>query len=351
MDNVNTNNIDTNAAANNVATSAENVTHNNDTNSQTADASLETAFDQLATAWDANNREDGIQDLSNLSKDSTSTPGASVSNSQPEDGNNGDNSEGLGDNSSPEENKNTPNANLDYQQLYQQMLEEKKLQQQNISLLSSRLTELSEQYQNLKHSVKEREESAAKKEVDTVAPEIQELYELYPDIATAVDKMIESKTKSAKESIKEEQQQQNMQLQQSVQYMAQQQFVNKVLSVHPDLPELIQNNVLRNWADGLDSVSKAGAHHIMQYGSADDIISLVNQYKSSTQKAVTPSNQTKTVNETLINKVKSAMSVPSNRQEPIATNNSGKPRFNNEDEAFAALAKDYEMSHGFRRML
>ena len=317
---------DINTVAASTATSTENL--DNSTTNSTADTHLDAAFDKLAQEWNGTSTDAPVED-SDKSQSDVSTSGERVQESQPEG-----NAEVV---QQPAE---QPSQSLDYQQLYQQTLKERELQQQNMNLLYDRLNDLSDRYQSLKQDTVKQPEM-----VKTETPaEVQELYELYPDIAKAVDKMIETRTKSVQKSVEDTTESKALQLQQAVQTLAQQNFINKVVAAHPDMPQIMQSRVLHSWVDGLDSIQKAGANHIMQYGTADDIIDLVSKYKSyksgSTNTSTQPSGS-------LVEKVVQAMSVPSNRQEPSVINKTNEPI--SEQAAFDALAKDYERTFGWRK--
>ena len=316
---------DINPAATTQVTSAENM--DNSTTNSTADTHLDAAFDKLAQEWNGTSTDASVEDSDNSQSD-VSTSGERVQESQPEG-----NAEVV---QQPAE---QPSQSLDYQQLYQQTLKERELQQQNMNLLYERLNDLSDRYQSLKQEATKQPEVSK-----TETPhEVQELYELYPDIAKAVDKMIETRTKSVQKSVEDTTETKSLQLQQAVQTLAQQNFVNKVISIHPDMPQIMQTRALHTWVDGLDPIQKAGASYIMQYGSADDIIGLVSQYKTAATK---PANTTTQTTENLVDRVKNAISVPSNRQEPAVI----KPQETVSEQAtFDALAKDYEKTFGFRR--
>lgn len=317
---------DINTVAASTVTSTENL--DNSTTNSTADTHLDAAFDKLAQEWNGTSTDAPVED-SDKSQSDVSTSGERVQESQLEG-----NAEVV---QQPAE---QPSQSLDYQQLYQQTLKERELQQQNMNLLYDRLNDLSDRYQSLKQDTVKQPEM-----VKTETPaEVQELYELYPDIAKAVDKMIETRTKSVQKSVEDTTESKALQLQQAVQTLAQQNFINKVVAAHPDMPQIMQSRVLHSWVDGLDSIQKAGANHIMQYGTADDIIDLVSKYKSYKSGSTNTSTQP---NGSLVEKVVQAMSVPSNRQEPAVINKTNEPI--SEQAAFDALAKDYERTFGWRK--
>ena len=308
---------DINTVAASTATSTENL--DNSTTNSTADTHLDAAFDKLAQEWNGTSTDAPVED-SDKSQSDVSTSGERVQESQLEG-----NAEVV---QQPAE---QPSQSLDYQQLYQQTLKERELQQQNMNLLYDRLNDLSDRYQSLKQDTVKQPEM-----VKTETPaEVQELYELYPDIAKAVDKMIETRTKSVQKSVEDTTESKALQLQQAVQTLAQQNFINKVVAAHPDMPQIMQSRVLHSWVDGLDSIQKAGANHIMQYGTADDIIDLVSKYKSYKSGSTNTSTQP---TGSLVEKVVQAMSVPSNRQEPAVINKANEPI--SEQAAFDALAKN-----------
>ena len=317
---------DINTVAASTATSTENL--DNSTTNSTADTHLDAAFDKLAQEWNGTSTDAPVED-SDKSQSDVSTSGERVQESQLEG-----NAEVV---QQPAE---QPSQSLDYQQLYQQTLKERELQQQNMNLLYDRLNDLSDRYQSLKQDTVKQPEMA---KAETPA-EVQELYELYPDIAKAVDKMIETRTKSVQKSVEDTTESKALQLQQAVQTLAQQNFINKVVAAHPDMPQIMQSRVLHSWVDGLDSIQKAGANHIMQYGTADDIIDLVSKYKSYKSGSTNTSTQP---TGSLVEKVVQAMSVPSNRQEPAVINKTNEPI--SEQAAFDALAKDYERTFGWRK--
>lgn len=224
----------------------------------------------------------------------------------------------------------------DYRQLYEQALRERDVQNAQLGLLYSRLGDLSDKYQELKLS-----QSSTQDVKQTMPTEVQELYDIYPDIAKAVEKLIESKISSTEEGIKKELEPKTAQVQQQLQQVAAQSYVNRVLSVHPDTMQLVQSNALRKWIDTLEPLQKTGADYIMKYGSADDVIGLISRYKVQIKPSVKTTTSTQSSEDDLVKKVIAAMSVASNKQEPSTV----KPKveeYTSTEDAFNALAKKYE---------
>jgi hypothetical protein len=263
----------------------------------------------------------------------------------------------------------------DYRQLYEQALRDKEAAS---NLWATRMAALSEQYQSLKsaartqavdntqtwhapdmdvplgtYPVTSSTSTMDDPSIETLkakSPAVKELFEYYPEIATAVSELIETKSNHIAKTVEE----QVKPLQQTLQQQTAQQLYTKIATAHPDIQELIQGNKLRQWADSLEPVMRTGANAIMQYGNADEVISLINQYKLSTGKAAGLANATSTPATTapahprekeIINRVMSAMSVPtgdrSSQIRQVVT-----PTFSSEVDAFDAIAAEYESKYG-----
>lgn len=247
-------------------------------------------------------------------------------------------------NAQPDNDRTSENLNLfsqDNQQLYAQLVQEKDAK---IQLLHSRLSELSDQYQSLKAEANRKVETPAE------SAEVQELYDMYPELARALDKIIDNKVTETKKNIEETITPQTLQMQRQLQELAQQNYYASIMRVHPDLPAIAQSGALKNWVNNMsDPTQKAGAEWIMNYGSADQVVNLVSQYKNMQGISAKPVNKNTTQkpnttnNDELIKRIVNAINVPSNKQEPTLANNGlGVPQYSNEQEAFVALAKEYE---------
>lgn len=243
-----------------------------------------------------------------------------------------------------------------------QQLQNKLHEKENeVALWASRLNELSAQYRELKDSNKSQSNSAedntSSSGSTTQQPSraIQDLYDIYPEVAEAVTEMMEAKTKDMRKAFEEAMNQRVIPIQQQLQQNAYEQNLNKILAAHPDTLQIVRSGALHTWADSLDPIRKAGAKHIMQYGTADTVIDLLTQYKnslgtnvgSSSSSVNTSSNSTSsTINaDELAKKVLSMINTPSTSQEPTILPTKQAPVYSTDEEAFNALAREYEASH------
>ena len=234
----------------------------------------------------------------------------------------------------------TQTPSEDYKELYLNTLREKEAQ---VNLYATRLAALSEQYQSLKENSKASDTPDADTIVDNASPAVRELFETFPEIAQAVQEMIDAKTRSVETTLQEQVNPIKMTLQQ--QYA--EQFRNKITAAHPDVQDIIKSRSLEKWVDTLDPVAKAGADTIMKYGNADELISLLNMYKSGSTAAAAATNNvpmskgTQTPTPALVNKVMAAMAVPNTNKTERLTQEVT-PVYRTESEAFDALVKEYE---------
>lgn len=293
-------------------------------NNNSDSVSLDDAFNELATDWE------------NLGTDPSSTEGAANGDSSENQETPAANEPNVSESESQPASSDTPSE--DYKQLYENMLKERELQQSQMGLLYGRLNEISDKYQELKNSIDKKPAKEA-----TIPAEVQELYEIYPDIAKAVEKMIEGKVSETKTSIEKSFEPRTNEVQEQIRQMASQNYLNQIMSVHPDVMQLAKSGALRNWVGKLDPLQRTGAEFVLQYGNAQDVINLISQYKTSVGKAAPVKNNT-TGEDAIVKKVLAALATPSNKQEPSVSAPAGKTYASTED-AFNALAKEYEASH------
>lgn len=313
----------------------------NSARNSAAEQSLESAFNNTVNGWERNAYGDNLEDDSDIEDSEETQEGGSIS-----DEDEAVQKSQLGDEAKSQPETRIPAENAsghDNQQLLSQLLQEKDNQ---LQLLYSRLNDLSTQYKTLK------EETSKKVETKEAVPaEVQELYETYPELATAIDKIVESKVNVTKKTIEETLTPQTAAMQQQLQEMAQQQYISKIMQVHPDLPQIMQSNALNKWIATLsDPVQRAGAEWITRYGTVDNVVQLISQYKSSQQGFSTPAQSvnnrstvtptTSTADDDLVQKIVNAISVPSERQAPTPTRK--RREYATTTEAFKALANEYE---------
>ena len=268
----------------------------------------------------------------------------------------------------------TPDTNVfnsDNSVSVEQLQAQLREKENEINLWASRASQIAAQYQELKaRSTNSPESDTTKHEApenthsEQQSESVKEFFEIYPDIAEAVNQMIEERSKRTAQKFENVLNERVIPIQQHIQQSAAQQFTNKILAAHPDAAQLVQSKQLRNWVETLDPLMRAGAHTIMQYGNADEVISLISQYKmaqGNPGSSVSSSSFTPTTNDRsnssnvqvredeIARKVFAMMNTPSNSQEPSIVRQTEVPMYKSEEEAFEALARDYEKNLRERR--
>lgn len=171
----------------------------------------------------------------------------------------------------------TTTSTIDYQQLYEQSKQESDAK---IGLLYNRLNDLSSKYQAM---LDMSQTSSTKKESENASDEyqesLQEFKEVYPDIAKAVEHMIRKEVEGTRKSVEDVIGQQVQPIRQYLEHNTREQYVAQISNAHPDIQSLIDSGVVVRWVNSLDPIRQAGAQTIMQNGNAQQVISLLNEFK------------------------------------------------------------------------
>ena len=228
------------------------------------------------------------------------------------------------------------------QVLREKLLEDKDAQ---INLYKSRLQELSTQYSQLKDMSRHIYESATQSaKTEEIPAKVKELRELYPEIADAMEQYIEHKVGNPAVIADRIASEKAALVAQQVQAMQQQQHMNTILAKHPDLHDIVGSQDAKQWFDSLDPVAKRGAQYVLNYGTAQDVNILLDQYKTSRSSGNTTNQQTNSAGvSNLANRVVNAMGVRSNKPEPAPVQKTQKSEVPmSRQEAFDRLAREYE---------
>ena len=315
------------------------------------------AFDKFAGLMEDGNGtdvsyEEFMQSFDENSSDTTVDPNVKGQETEPNGTRNQDeqlsNEEGTSlDKTDPEESKeNSDQASftLDYQKLYEQ---NKQTYEAQLKLVTSRLKELSEKYQELK------EQKAAKaKESEEIPPKLKEFYESYPDIADAVKAMVDSKLNSTVNQVEHAIATRVKPIEQNMAQESARQHIERIRSAHPDVIAIVESGDLVEWINSLPAVEREGAAYIYQQGNADQIIALLNSYKSARSAGRKPVQKAKVesapvVNndstDEIVNRVLAAMNVPTPKDQ-IALD----PRKRVKEKTFDDAVKEYEATRRAR---
>lgn len=117
----------------------------------------------------------------------------------------------------------------------------------------------------------------------------KQLREDFPEIADAVEEYIKSEFRVANDVVQREISTKIDPIMQNISRVQTDSHLGRIMAKHPDAMEVRQSPQFEQWIDSLPSFAKAGALHVISLGSADEVVSLLDQYKSSMSK-----NQTNT---------------------------------------------------------
>ena len=202
---------------------------------------------------------------------------------------------------------------LNYKELYEKAKRDAEAQN---ALWASRLTDLSHKYQELKET--KNTPAQTKEDSDELTDNVKELFEIHPEIANAVKTLVETELKTRVEPIQ----------QQIFQSEADKHF-STIRAAHPDISAILDSGDLFTWINSLPPVMQNGAKYVYQYGTAQEVISLLDDYKSARgvnkpqmTRASSPRVQTNPASETedIVKQVLAAMAVRTGK-EPIDISN------------------------------
>lgn len=163
-------------------------------------------------------------------------------------------------------------ADSEYEKIYSEYKQNAEAQ---IGLYKTRLQQLAQDYQDLKAKL----ETGKAEEPDKLPDEVQEVFEMYPDIAKAVSTYVDSKLNKVKQSFTQDVEQQIRPIKSHLVLSDVQKHEMAIKAAHPDIQSILQSGDLTRWIDTLPPVMRAGAQQVYQYGDTDAVISLLDEYK------------------------------------------------------------------------
>lgn len=301
------------------------------------------AFDELAKSYeDPSRSEPSFEDITSEPEDSSEEENVE---SQPDDEEDQP-SEDLTEESS--QSSETTELPLNYKELYEKAKRDAEAQN---NLWASRLTDLSRKYSELKE---EKKQTVTQKEDPDELPEnVKELFEIHPEIANAVKTLVDAKVSAVKKNVETELKTRVEPIQQQLFQTEADRHFSAIRAAHPDINAILDSGDLFTWIDSLPPVMQNGAKYVYQYGTAQEVISLLNDYKSArgvkprTTMAPKSAPQHNTVSETedIVKQVLAAMAVRTGK-EPIDI--SSKPKAKPKEKTFDDLAREYERSRRVR---
>ena len=238
---------------------------------------------------------------------------------------------------------------LNYKELYEKAKRDAEAQN---TLWASRLADLSHKYQELKDTKNVPEQK--KEESDELPDNVKELFEIHPEIANAVKALVDTKVSAVKKNVETELKTRVEPIQQQIFQSEADKHFSAIRAAHPDINAIMDSGDLFTWINSLPPVMQNGAKYVYQYGTAQEVISLLDDYKSargvnkpqmtrasSTQVQANPAAET----EDIVKQVLAAMAVRTGK-EPIDISN--KPKAKPREKSFDDFAREYERSRRTR---
>ena len=191
-------------------------------------------------------------------------------------------------------------------------------------------------------------QQAAAQQAEERLGKFKQLREDFPDIAEAVEEYIKNEVVEAKKLVGQEI---SHRMEPVISNLSQTQMdshMHRILSKHPDALEIRQSEPFSKWVQSLPSYAQAGAVHVIKLGTADEVVSLLDQYKSSinknqTQTTVKPTdntNNTNAVSPEVAAALRSGLAVkPGKSADPNTTN--GTPNKDDFDSAWDEAVKQF----------
>lgn len=162
-------------------------------------------------------------------------------------------------------------ADVEYEKLYRDY---KQNADSQIGLYKARLQQLAQDYQKLKAEVDKKPE-----EPEQLPSDVQEVFEMYPDIAKAVSSYVDAKISKTKQSFTKDLEQQIQPIRSHLVLSDVQKHEMAINAAHPDLKSILASGDLTDWIESLPPVMKAGAQQVYQYGDTNAVIALLDEYK------------------------------------------------------------------------
>ena len=238
---------------------------------------------------------------------------------------------------------------LNYKELYEKAKRDAEAQN---ALWASRLTDLSHKYQELKEV--KNAPAQTKEDPDELPEYVKELFEIHPEIANAVKTLVDTKVSAVKKNVETELKTRVEPIQQQIFQSEADKHFSTIRAAHPDISAILDSGDLFTWINSLPPVMQNGAKYVYQYGTAQEVISLLDDYKSARgvnkpqmTRASSPRVQTNPASETedIVKQVLAAMAVRTGK-EPIDISN--KPKAKPREKSFDELAREYERSRRTR---
>lgn len=167
---------------------------------------------------------------------------------------------------------------VDYKTLYEEL---KRNSDAQLGRLHANIQSLSAQYQEVKQQMQQKEEKPQEEEPTKLPSHVQEVLEAYPDIADAVQYLVDSKLSKTQKQLQSVVESKITPIQNQLYLTEAQKHEATIRAVHPDITEILTSGDLHAWMSTLPPVARTGAMRIYEAGSAEEIVSMLNEYKQA----------------------------------------------------------------------
>lgn len=241
--------------------------------------------------------------------------------------------------------------------------------QSQISQMKSRLVSESDEYKQLKAQVEEfriQQEAMRLAQGQTSQPETQEekdaleesegfkyLKNEYPDIADAISEVLDAKLSATSSKVEERITKALAPVEAQFGNLMQESHEDRIKRAHPDVEDILKEGKLDEWQASLPYVAREGVKYVRNYGTADEVVEMLNQYKADTQPSKPEKTKTKKKkapksenpdaildDAAFMQKLKAALFVPGSKSKPNLDARVGGEEPQDFDSAFDLAAKD-----------
>ena len=156
----------------------------------------------------------------------------------------------------------------------------------------------------------------------------KQLREDFPGIADAVEEYIQNEVVEARALVGKEI---SARMEPVISNLSQTQMdshLHRILAKHPDALEVRQSPTFNKWMESLPSFAQAGAVHVIKLGTAEEVVALLDQYKSSTNKNTNTNTVKPTDKENNTNAVSPEMAAALRSGLAVKPGKSGDPNTN-----------------------
>jgi len=236
-------------------------------------------------------------------------------------------------------------AATDYKALYDQVAAHNATLQTNLTDIESRFNSWKGRVEAEQRRAADEAVKAAKEPVkQEVDPELEDLMLEYPDLVPYVQKLIDNKVSNHVSGVEERVaqfiEQQVRPIATRIQESEVSAHTRAIEKAHPDMGKMIADGSLDQWIDSLPAYQQLGARQVCDHGTAQEVISLFDNFKASTGKSElkSPSKKQKaTPTTTNVDKLKDALYVKS---DPSEVKTDTKKSEDDPNKIFAMAAKE-----------